>query len=226
MQNMMMGQVGFDTSKPETVETFGQSMVAQMMPQVMNVTEIPGTSFFVTLNKDGTVHEAGEIANADAMGPLGSGMNPSQMAGTPAGFPDEPLREGLSWDVDVTTESEMPVMKTRMTGTMTVTAWNEETGIAVVTSDLKITVVEEEGAAAAEEKPAAAGANPMEDAMNSVKMKSGEVSGEDTYDINRGLRILSVNTTKMVMEMKNPMMGDGMVEMLTEVKITQSLREE
>ncbi|MHC4925212.1 MAG: hypothetical protein ACYTG4_14240, partial [Planctomycetota bacterium] len=144
----------------------------------------------------------------------------------PAGFPDEPLREGLSWDVDVTTESEMPVMKTRMTGTMTVTAWNEETGIAVVTSDLKITVVEEEGAAAAEEKPAAAGANPMEDAMNSVKMKSGEVSGEDTYDINRGLRILSVNTTKMVMEMKNPMMGDGMVEMLTEVKITQSLREE
>lgn len=225
MTNMMMGELAFDTSDPASLEAFNEHMMVQMQPALQQIPAMVGKSVSMTMRADGTMvpgSSVGADALAGGMGPMGSGVNVEQMAAVLAPFPAEAVRVGLSWPVDATVA--MPTggsMKT--SGKMTVTAWDEATGIAVIATEATVTM-DLTGVTAPETEGMDEGqAAAMAEMMEQIKIKEGTVKGEDTFDVRAGIRAGSKSTTTIVMEMPNPMMPDEGMEMHMTMTMTQEL---
>jgi len=213
MTNVMFGELAFDTRKPETIEEFGASPIAQMQPAIMELPKLVGKKVTVHMGTDGTVGESSGFDSLGSMGGMGGGFNPSSVSGISAAFPDDPVKVGLAWDFEISMPAG-PIGSVNTKGTMTVTAWDPVTRIAVVSAAATMSI-----ALPAAAKEGETPENPEEamqaEMLSKLRIKEGETKSESTYDLARGVLLSSKGTSKMVMEMPNPMMEGEMMEMAT-----------
>ncbi len=223
MTNMMMGELSFDTRKPETVEEFGNSVLAQMQPAVLALPRMAGTKVRITMRPDGTI---GDIRGMEemlgALGGTGMGIDFKQLAGSAGRLPDDEVRTGLSWSVD--SVADMPgggKMTTK--GKSTVTAWDPAAKSATVAVEavleLKTDPAPAEGGAGEDPQAAA-----LREAMKNMKIRDGTVKGEQVMDLARGVNVRVTTSSTMIMEMPNPMDPDAAMELHMTMSMKQELQ--
>jgi hypothetical protein len=225
MNSAMMGELSFDTRKPETLQGFRDHMLVQMQPALQGMPDIVGKSITVGMRFDGTVvpgSSVGTEALSGSLGAMGGSMNVEQMSAVLAAFPTAPVKVGLTWPIDSTAPAPQGG-SLHTTGSMTVTAWEEVTGIATIATDATVAIDLKGMEMPGGEGMSAEEAAQAEAMLASIKVKSSSVKGQDTFDTKNGYRVSSQSSTEMVLEMPNPMMPDEGMEMNMTMNISQDL---
>lgn len=203
MSNPMMGEIAFDSDKPEA--DADNPMAAQI---TQAFTAAVGQEISLVLAKDGTVKSgsggAGEV----------SGAQVAELAGGIGTFPKNPVGVGDSWTSDTT--RDMQGMKLNVKMKFTLKAFDADTATIAQTGEMSMA-----GAGGGDD------GNPMAAALARMKMKSSKLEGTLKVSRKDGMAISSDVDSVIDMSMEaDPNAEDPMAAGGMSMKMTMKMHQE